>query len=130
MLEFNEVQADKRNTYRKKVAADKAPKSGSAQEPGERNGTAGGGGDAEPVAKKPRRDVEGGADGGDDQGEMLDEDTMGEIGDEEPDEEPDVDDIEEEEGADDVDEPPEDGLEEPEERENDDEALDNGEDSD
>lgn len=121
------MQADKRNTYRKKIAADKTTKSGSTAGPGERNGVEDGG-STERVAKKPRRDTGSGADAGDDHGEVLDEDAMSEIGDEEP-EEPGVDDVEEEEVVDEVDEPPEDPLEEPEEKENDDEALDNGEDS-
>jgi DNA polymerase epsilon subunit 3 len=138
VLEFNEIQTDKRNTYRKKVAADKASgaKSGSPpREGGERNGVAAEGeGDGEPAAKKPRIDADADPDGAgnevEDASDLLDEGELGEDGGEEAEEEGDVEDLEEDAGEEEVEEPPEDGLEENEERDGGDEALDNGEDSD
>jgi hypothetical protein len=138
MLEFNEIQTDKRNTYRKKVAADKASgaKSGSPAE-GDRNGVSVKG-NGEPAAKKPKIDADADADGTgtgnevEDASDLVDE---GDLGEEvvEGDEDPDVDDMEDEdedEAGEEVDETPEDTLEEPQERGIGDEALDNGEDSD
>jgi hypothetical protein len=139
-LEFNEIQTEKRNTYRKKVAADKAlgAKSGSPAGEGERNGiVADGEGerDGQPVAKRARMDADADPDMGrdevEDASDVLDEGDLGEDGGEEAEDEPDVDEMEdEEEDAADVDDPPEDTLEEPDEGERGDEALDNGEDSD
>jgi DNA polymerase epsilon subunit 3 len=138
VLEFNEIQTDKRNTYRKKVAADKASgaKSGSPVE-GERHDVPAAGegdGDGEPVAKKPRIDADAELDGAgneaEDTSDLLDEGDLGEDVGEEAEDEPDVDEMEEEEDAGEIDDPPEDALEEPEERDGGDEALDSGEDSD
>jgi DNA polymerase epsilon subunit 3 len=136
-LEFNEIQTDKRNTYRKKVAADKASgaKGGSVTgEGGGRNGAAAEG-DGEPAAKKPRIDADADPDGAreevEDASDLLDEGDLGEDGGEEAEEEGDIDDLEEEDaGEEEVEEPPEDALEENEGRDEGDEALDNGEDSD
>lgn len=136
MIEFNEIQTDKRNTYRKKVAADKASgaKSGSPKGEGERHGAAAEG-DGQPAAKKPRIDADADPDGTrdevEDTSDLLDEGDLGEDGGEEA-EEGDADDLEEDEGAgeEEVEEPPEDALEEPDERDGVDEALDNGDDSD
>lgn len=137
LVEFNEIQADKRNTYRKKVAADKAsgPKSGSTVEGDKNDVSVEADGDGEPAAKKPRIDTDADLDGTgnevEDASDLVDEGDLGEEIAEENDDEADVDDmVDDEEGAEDVDEPPEDALQEPEDRDNEDEALDNGEDSD
>ncbi|PQE25794.1 hypothetical protein CJF30_00000488 [Rutstroemia sp. NJR-2017a BBW] len=128
--EFIETQSDKRSTYRKKVAADKAAPQG--EENGDGDIEMGRDGDGEPKAKKARRDGKGeGAIPGDDAHEEAD-DTMGaddEVeGDEDVEEDNEEDEVEgeegEEEGADERFE-----VEEPEGRDED-EALDNGEDSD
>jgi hypothetical protein len=132
-LEFNEIQTDKRNTYRKKVAADKASgtKGGSPTGGGGKNGSAAEAeGDGEPVAKKPRIDADATRDEVEDTSDLLDEGDLGEDGGEEAEEEGDIDDLEEDAGEEEVEEPPEDGLEDIEERDGGDEALDNGEDSD
>ncbi len=138
--EFNEIQTDKRNTYRKKVAADKAlgAKSGSPTAPGEGNGIVEGHVDGEPVAKKARLDTEGGMTEPED-AELLDEGDLGDEVTEEVDEEGDVDEIDDEEGEGegegegeegDENEVMEEALEEQEGKDEGDEALDNGEDSD
>lgn len=133
----------KRNTYRKKVAADKV-KDSSPGESGEHSGGVDGevGGGGEPAAKKAR--VEGGgADTRDHSEVMMDDDTMGDMGDDndigDDGEEGEGDGAEEDFAEDDGDEddgeggegeegePPEEGHEG---RELEDEALDNGEDSD
>lgn len=135
MLEFNEIQTDKRNTYRKKVAADKASgaKNGSHLESDKNGISAGADGGGEPVAKKPRIDTDadlGAANEVEDASDLLDEGDLGEEIVEEGEDDQDVDDMEDDEAAEEVDEPPEDALEEPEERDVGDEALDNGGDSD
>jgi DNA polymerase epsilon subunit 3 len=137
MLEFNEIQTDKRNTYRKKVAADKASgaKSGSPAEADRNGASVEGDADGEPAAKKPRMDTDADPDEAinevEDTSDLLDDGDLGEEVAEEGDDDPDIDEIEdEEEAGDEVDEPPEDVLEEPEEHDMGDEALDNGEDSD
>jgi DNA polymerase epsilon subunit 3 len=129
------VQTDKRNTYRKKVAADKASgkpedEDGDTTLEHEGEGDADGlGRDGQPAAKKARRDAsQGGA--GEDEGDLREGDGMGDREDEEVDEEGDADETEDEEGEHDAEERLEadDHLEEEQEAE--DEALDNGEDSD
>ncbi|KAM3071374.1 hypothetical protein ACMFMF_007846 [Clarireedia jacksonii] len=133
LAKFIETQNDKRSTYRKKVAADKA-----AGPQGEENGDGDiemdRDGDGEPKAKKARRDGKGeGAISGDDVHEEVD-DTMGvddEVegdGDEDAEEDNDDEEREEEEGE-------EEGADErfeveEQEGKDEDEALDNGEDSD
>ncbi|TGO33579.1 hypothetical protein BHYA_0238g00040 [Botrytis hyacinthi] len=131
LAKFIELQSDKRNTYRKKVAADKVAGSQAGGEDGEGDSEMlDREGDGEPKAKKVRRD---GSIGG--SGEAQEEHDEEIDADEEHDEE-----VEGEEGEDDEEGEGEareddDGeekfdVEEPEEKEVDDEALDNGEDSD
>ncbi|KAI9739014.1 MAG: hypothetical protein M1818_005328 [Claussenomyces sp. TS43310] len=130
LAKFNELQAEKRNSHRKKIGADKASgaKVGS---PTDRTGVAGDGLNGEPVAKKAR--TEPGQTGDDPGEEAAEDDTIGDAGDDIGDEaEEDQDDDEaedDEEGAGDSDEPPED-RDDADGREVEDEALDNGEDSD
>lgn len=136
VLEFNEIQTDKRNTYRKKVAADKASsaKNDSPSDADKNGASIGANADGQPATKKLRIDADADLDGAgnevEDASDLLDEGDMGEEIVEEAEDEPDVDDMEDEEAAEEVDEPPEDTLEEPEEQDIRDEALDNGEDSD
>ncbi|KAI9644746.1 hypothetical protein NHQ30_006773 [Ciborinia camelliae] len=128
LAKFIEMQSDKRNTYRKKVAADKAV--GHGEDDSEMLDREG---DGEPKAKKVRR--EGGSGGS---GETQDENEEEEVDADEDHDEEEEDEGEEGEGEgegdgeageeDDGEERFE--VEEPEEREVDDEALDNGEDSD
>ncbi|KAH7330382.1 histone-fold-containing protein [Rhexocercosporidium sp. MPI-PUGE-AT-0058] len=121
LAKFNEVQTDKRNAYRSKVAN----KAAGAGEPGE-DGTQEDR-DGRPAAKKARLD------GGEGEGE----EGEGE-GDIDPDETQDADQTEDEDDAQDEDEDDEvdeqmeaeEQLEDTEQREGEDEALDNGEDSD
>jgi len=127
LAKFNEIQADKRNNYRKKVAADKASgvKSGS---PADTTAIEGDSLNGEPAAKKPRTEPDRG-------GEIEEDDTIGDVGDEteiaDEQEEEQEEDVEEEEveAADDPNDPPED-RDDIEGKETEDEALDNGEDSD
>jgi DNA polymerase epsilon subunit 3 len=115
---FNEVQTSKRNAYRQKVAADKM--------------AGGGGEEGEGPAAKKVRTQDGGVEVG---GEMRDaaageEEETGEDEEEHEDDPEEDDDEDEQEGENeherlDVEEP----LEEIEQREGEDEALDNGEDS-
>jgi DNA polymerase epsilon subunit 3 len=135
-VEFNEVQTDKRNTYRKKVAADKASGRPGSPRPGDGehvdvNGEGQMDRDGQPAPKKARResgDVTMGEDVSDmPEGYSMNETIADEEGEDEEgqDAEDDEDDGEQEERLE-VEEP----LEEPEQREMEDEALDNGEDSD
>lgn len=138
--EFNEIQADKRNNHRKKVAADKAVgvKGGS---PADTTMVEGDSLNGEPAAKKPRTEPGRG-------GDIEEDETVGDVGDEteivdeqeeeqEPEPEPEQEqeqeqeeeDEEDAEVVDDADEPPED-RDEVEARDTEDEALDNGDDSD
>jgi hypothetical protein len=137
VVEFSEVQSDKRNTYRKKVAADKASgKAGAGEgedgEVGEMEGHLDR--DGQPAAKKARRETGGSV--GDESSEMREGDMMGDPEDDEGDEEEDQgddaedDDQEEEEEEEEETGDVEEEEEEAEEREVEDEALDNGEDSD
>jgi DNA polymerase epsilon subunit 3 len=118
LAKFNEIQTDKRNAYRKKVAADKATK-GEAGPETERNEADGG--DDEPAAKKARLDPDTTLPDGEEE-DMADE-TIDD-GEEEHVEDDDVE--EEEEVHEEVEEPQD---EEHEETQVDDEVLDNGEDS-
>lgn len=132
-IEFVELQTDKRNTYRKKVAADKAAGKAGSPPPGEEESFLEGDDadasmdrDGQPAAKKARMDESGTVREGDvldtqKEGEEVDEDEGGD----DPDDDEDEDGDEPEERHD-----AEDQLEDPEEREAEDEALDNGEDSD
>jgi hypothetical protein len=129
--EFNEVQTDKRNTYRKKVAADKASgKAGDGEDddvPGDHDADTSM--DGQPAAKKARRDP---SDNIEEHGDLHEGDGMGDR---------EEDDVEDDEGNGDETEEEEDNhepeerfeVEEPEETqepEAEDEALDNGDDSD
>ena len=130
---FVELQTDKRNTYRKRVAADKAAGQVGSPPPGEEESYVEGDHDGEgqvdrdgqPVAKKARMDESGMLR----EGEISDmrEEEAGE--EDEGGEEPEDDD---DEDGDEVDERQEieEQLDEPEHHEAEDEALDNGEDSD
>lgn len=125
--EFIELQSDKRNTYRKKVAADKVTGGQSGVEDGEGDSEmVDREGDGEPKAKKIRRD--GGSDerqeGHDEEEADADEDHDEDGGEEGEGE------GEGEAGEDDDDGEERFEVEEPEEKEAEDEALDNGEDSD
>ena len=139
ITEYNEVQTDKRNTYRKKVAADKAAASGtSGLDGGPSQAKADGEGESPPAAKKARRSTAGGADmndksedlGGDDArgpsgDETISEDEIEPDGEEEGTSEEEIGDIDGEEAGGE-----EDALETLEQDALNDEALDNGEDSD
>ncbi len=116
---FNEIQADKRNTYRNRVAS-------KASGPGEDDVTEDR--DGRPAAKKARLEVrEPRGEVGD--GEEVDADqTQDEAGGEDEEVSDDNEENEEEEGDETLE--VEDHLEEIEEKEVEDEALDNGEDSD
>jgi DNA polymerase epsilon subunit 3 len=127
ILEFNEVQTDKRNTYRKKVAADKAsgktgsPQPGDGEEGdplGEHDTEGQVNRDGQPAAKKARREPS----------EGMPEYSEDEVDDDEAH----GDETEDDEGDNEQEERPEaeEQLEEIEQREIEDEALDNGEDSD
>ena len=141
LAKFSQVQTDKRNTYRAKVAADKAAGRAGSPHPGEESFMEGEGesqldAEGQPVAKKARREPAHGVDG---EGRGLpeasalmeesnlpeEEDTEEDAGQEEE-SEGEGEEENEREGRLDVEEP----VEEPEEREPRDEALDNGEDSD
>ncbi|KAB8289679.1 hypothetical protein EYC80_010591 [Monilinia laxa] len=137
LAKFIEMQNDKRNTYRKKVAADKATGGQIGVEDGEGDSEmVDREGDGEPKAKKARRD--GGSDekqeGHDEEEVDADEDhdvDGGEEGEGEGEGEGEAGEEEEEEDDDDDDDGEERfEVEEPEEKEAEDEALDNGEDSD
>lgn len=130
-IEFNEVQADKRNTYRKKVAADKGA---GKSEPGEGEGEDGDttlehdadgiDREGEPVAKKARREAGDGDVVGEEEGDGEREDEEDEEANGNGDE------TEEEEGEQEGAERPDDEERPDEEEDEADEALDNGEDSD
>ncbi|KAA8566914.1 hypothetical protein MFRU_007g00750 [Monilinia fructicola] len=127
LAKFIELQSDKRNTYRKKVAADKVTGGQSGVEDGEGDSEmVDREGDGEPKAKKIRRD--GGSDerqeGHDEEEADADEDHDEDGGEEGEGE------GEGEAGEDDDDGEERFEVEEPEEKEAEDEALDNGEDSD
>ena len=136
--EFNEVQTDKRNTYRKKVAADKASGQPGSPRPGDGEhvdvdgeGEGQMGPDGQPAAKKARREsgdvMMGEGDSEMPEGYSMNEHTADEEGEEDDGQDPDDDEEEaEHEERLEVEEP----LEELEHREAEDEALDNGEDSD
>ncbi|APA14616.1 hypothetical protein SS1G_06591 [Sclerotinia sclerotiorum 1980 UF-70] len=134
LAKFLETQSDKRNTYRKKVAADKVAGSQAGGENGEGDSEMlDREGDGEPKAKKARRD-EGSGGSGETQ-EEHDEEMDAEEDNEEHDEEEEGEEAEDEgegegEVRDDDDGEERFEVEEPEEREAEDEALDNGEDSD
>ncbi len=129
-IEFNEVQTDKRNAYRSKVAESKAAAQAGHGEDGDVDVDAKLDRDGQPAAKKAR--LEPGDSSGLDTSEMPEGYNMGDSrvdddgeedeghGDEEEDDE------EEPEERLEVEEP----LEEPDHKEVDDEALDNGDDSD
>jgi DNA polymerase epsilon subunit 3 len=131
---FVELQTDKRNTYRKKVAADKAAGKVGSPPPGEEESYVEGDHegevqmdrDGQPVAKRARLDESGILREGDIP-DMMREEEAGE--EDEGGDEPEDDDEEE---GDEVDERQEieEQFEEPEHHEAEDEALDNGEDSD
>jgi len=133
LAKFVELQTDKRNTYRKKVAADKAAGKAGSPPPGEEEsfleGDDGEGQmdrDGQPAAKKARMDEsgivrKGGIPDRHGEGEEGEEDEGGD--DPEDDEEEEGDEEEERHDT-------EEQLEEPEEKEAEDEALDSGEDSD
>lgn len=131
---FVELQTDKRNTYRKKVAADKASGKVGSPPPGEEESYIEGESyvegqldrDGQPAAKKARMDESGIAREGDIP-DMHREEEAGE--EDEGGEEPDDEDDEEGDEVEDRQET-EEQIEEPEQHEADDEALDNGEDSD
>ncbi|KAH8808226.1 histone-fold-containing protein [Xylogone sp. PMI_703] len=126
LAKFNELQTDKRNVYRKKVAADKAAKSGS---PAAGDGDADEGEmdrDGQPAAKKARIELGDVAEG--DASEMHEADVDEEVDEEEGQGEEGEDEEEEDEGEED--ERLEDPIEEPSQQEGEDEALDNGDESD
>jgi DNA polymerase epsilon subunit 3 len=136
--EFNDIQTDKRNTYRNKVAANKAlGKTGSPPQGEGEDGDIEGEGesqlnrDGQPAAKKARRDPDDST--GADTSEVPDSYRMGDHtadeGEEEDEQGDEVEDEDEEgdhEGRLEVEEQ----LEDPGQQEAEDEALDNGEDSD
>ena|ERR1700710_1951357 len=140
ILEFNEVQTDKRNTYRKKVAADKAsgkagsPQPGDGEEgdmQGEHDAEGQVGRDGQPAAKKARREPSEGMP--EYSGDLREGDGMGDRDEDEvDDDEAHGDETEDDEGDNEQEErlEAEERLEEIEQREVEDEALDNGEDSD
>ncbi|KAG0650045.1 DNA polymerase II subunit D [Hyphodiscus hymeniophilus] len=137
LARFVELQTDKRNTYRKKVAADKASGKVGSPPPGEEESYVEGDhdgegmdGDGQPVAKKARMDREGATREGDVRDMQRDEDIGEGEGEGEEDESGEEPEDEEEEG-DEVEERQEtDEQIEEEQHEAEDEALDNGEDSD
>lgn len=127
LAKFNEVQTDKRNAYRSKVASNKA--AGQAEHGEEGEGETQLDREGQPVAKKARLEAgeSSGIDAGANSGEDHHPDEEGEDeghGDEGEGEDEDEE-VDHEERLE-VEEP----LEDPEEREAADEALDNGEDSD
>ncbi|KAF7884504.1 uncharacterized protein EAF02_004840 [Botrytis sinoallii] len=128
LAKFIELQSDKRNTNRKKVAADKVAGSQAGGEDGEGDSEMlDREGDGEPKAKKVRRDGSSGEtqeehDDEIDADEEHDEEVEGEEGEDEEEGEG--------EAREDDDEEEKFDVEEAEEKEVDDEALDNGEDSD
>ncbi|RFU35959.1 hypothetical protein B7463_g295, partial [Scytalidium lignicola] len=134
LAKFNEVQTDKRNVYRKKVAADKAAKSGSPTAGDGDADEVGTDRDGQPASKKARVELGDVAEG--DSSEMHEGDTMGDVGDEEADEddrqgdEEEDDEEEEEDDEGEEEERLEDPIEESTLQEGEDEALDNGDESD
>jgi len=134
-IEFNEVQTDKRNTYRNKVAANKALGKTDSEQPGEGDdvdmegeGESQLDRDGQPAAKKARRDLDDsmGAGMSEEPARHRAEGNDAEDGDEDDDQGDDPEDEDEEDQERlEVEE-----AEEREEREAEDEALDNGEDSD
>ncbi|KAI9851803.1 MAG: hypothetical protein M1838_002661 [Thelocarpon superellum] len=142
LAKYNEVQTDKRNNYRKKLAADKAPAAEAASSEGATlNGNGEGGaadGDSPPAAKKARISTNGAGDtngvppgaGADDDPDQTADDTISD------DEDADADGADELASDDEVADGDgeevveDDTLETREPEPPDDEALDNGEDSD
>ncbi|RQM05111.1 hypothetical protein DH86_00003542 [Scytalidium sp. 3C] len=133
LAKFNEVQTDKRNVYRKKVADKAAQKAGSPAGDADEVETDK---DGQPLTKKARIELGDVADA--DSSEMHEGDTVADVDeegdedegqDDEEGEEEDEEEEEEEEGEDD--DRTEDAIEEPsQQEEGDDEALDNGDESD
>ena len=133
------MQTDKRNTYRNKVAANKASGKNDTEQPGEGDdadmegeGESPVDRDGQPAAKKARRDPD------DSMGADMSEDPAGhstgghdaEDGDEDDDQGDDPEDEDEDENEEEQERLEVEEAEEREEREAEDEALDNGEDSD